>query len=46
MEISCSGLILVGAQKNMGIVSLTFVIVREDLIQERPEILSMLSYAM
>ena len=45
MEISRYGLIFAGAQKNMGIAGLTVVIVREDLIQERPEIPSMLSYA-
>lgn len=38
------GLIFAGAQKNMGIAGLTVVIIREDLIVEKPELPSMLSY--
>ncbi|WP_373116675.1 3-phosphoserine/phosphohydroxythreonine transaminase [Holdemania massiliensis] len=45
MDVSRYGLIFAGAQKNMGIAGLTVVIVRDDLIEERPELPSMMSYA-
>ncbi len=37
-------LIFAGAQKNMGPAGLTVVIVKEDLIEEKPDLPSMLSY--
>jgi len=37
-------LIFAGAQKNMGPAGLTVVIIKEDLIKEKPELPSMLSY--
>ncbi|HCY06800.1 MAG: 3-phosphoserine/phosphohydroxythreonine transaminase [Erysipelotrichaceae bacterium] len=37
-------LIFAGAQKNMGPAGLTVVIIKEDLIEEKPELPSMLSY--
>ena len=43
-NVSDYGLIFAGAQKNMGPAGLTVVIVREDLIVEKPELPSMLSY--
>ncbi|NLC96351.1 MAG: 3-phosphoserine/phosphohydroxythreonine transaminase [Erysipelotrichaceae bacterium] len=43
-DVSKYGLIFAGAQKNMGPAGLTVVIIREDLIEERKDLPSMLSY--
>ncbi len=43
-NVSDYDLIFAGAQKNMGPAGLTVVIIKENLIEEKPEIPSMLSY--
>lgn len=44
VDVSKYGIIFAGAQKNMGIAGLTTVIIRKDLIEDRKNIPSMLSY--
>ncbi len=43
-NVSDYDLIFAGAQKNMGPAGLTVIIIKEDLIKEKPELPSMLSY--
>jgi len=44
IDVSKYGVIFAGAQKNLGMAGLTLVIIREDLIKEKDDLPSMLSY--